>query len=256
MTATATTTMESLALTNYGHFTTMLVEDGRVRGLGLHLDRLTADCAALFGARLSPDRVRAEIAAAVAGTPGPVTVRVTVVDPALPLARPAAAGTPQLLVTTRPAGPHDPPPVRVRTVRYERDVPQVKHTGLFGPLHQRRRAQQDGYDDALFLDADGLVSEGVTWNIGFFDGDTVIWPLADALPGVTMRLIERAYDGPQRREPVGISQLPAMAAAFTTNAAVGIRAVAAVDTVGFDPGHPVLDALRRRYAQVAPEPLV
>ena len=37
------TAIESLALTNYGHFTTMRVEDGRVRGLGMHLDRLVSE---------------------------------------------------------------------------------------------------------------------------------------------------------------------------------------------------------------------
>ena len=36
--------VKALALTNYGHFTSMLAEDGRVRGLSLHLQRLARDC--------------------------------------------------------------------------------------------------------------------------------------------------------------------------------------------------------------------
>lgn len=47
-----------LALTNYGHFTTMLVDDNRVRGLSLHLDRLARDCRELFDTTLELDRVR------------------------------------------------------------------------------------------------------------------------------------------------------------------------------------------------------
>ena len=31
--------LQSLALTNYGHFTSMRLENGTVRGLSLHLDR-------------------------------------------------------------------------------------------------------------------------------------------------------------------------------------------------------------------------
>jgi hypothetical protein len=34
----------------------------------------------------------------------------------------------------------------------------VKHTGLFGSLFERRRAQLDGYDDALFTGQDDLAS--------------------------------------------------------------------------------------------------
>jgi branched-subunit amino acid aminotransferase/4-amino-4-deoxychorismate lyase len=51
--------LQALALTNYGHFTTMRVEDGGVRGLSLHLDRLRTDCRALFDAEIDADRVRA-----------------------------------------------------------------------------------------------------------------------------------------------------------------------------------------------------
>ncbi|MEU7903615.1 aminotransferase class IV [Actinoplanes sp. NPDC049118] len=247
------TAIESLALTNYGHFTTMRVEAGRVRGLGMHLDRLVSDCATLFSAELHTADLRERIRAAVAGLEGPVTVRVTVTDPGLSLARPAAPADPELLITTRPAPPEDQPPLRVRSARYVRDLPAVKHTGLFGPLFERRRAQQDGYDDALFVGPDGLVSEGVTWNVGFFDGESLIWPLAEVLPGVTARLLAAAYDGPQRTEPVSLPRLAGMTTAFSLNSAGGVRPVAAIDATRFDTGHPVLDLLRKRYAEVVPE---
>ena len=41
--------IRSLALTNYGHFTSMLVEDHQVRGLSLHMQRLARDCRQLYG---------------------------------------------------------------------------------------------------------------------------------------------------------------------------------------------------------------
>ncbi|GAA1643073.1 aminotransferase class IV [Actinoplanes couchii] len=246
------TVMESLALTNYGHFTTMLVEDGRVRGLRLHLDRLVADCATMFAAELPTGLVRQRIREAIADRTGPVVARVTITDPGLSLARPSGPAQPQVLVTIRPHAPTGPP-LRVRSTVYTRDVPGVKHTGLLGPLYERRRAQLDGWDDALFTDADASISEGVTWNIGFLDGDTLIWPEADALPGVTARLLAGAYDGPQRTEPVGLSRLPGLTAAFATNAATGVRPIAAADATRFDIAHPALEALRRRYESIVPE---
>jgi branched-subunit amino acid aminotransferase/4-amino-4-deoxychorismate lyase len=77
--------VRALALTNYGHFTSMLVQDFRVRGLSLHMERLARDCRQLFGAELDTDAVRHYVRHALPGNPGPVTVRVTVYDPALDL---------------------------------------------------------------------------------------------------------------------------------------------------------------------------
>lgn len=245
---------QALALTNYGHFTTMRVQNGRVRGLTLHLDRLTRDCAALFGVQLDPDFVRARVASATAGA-GPITARVTVSDPAFSLAHPAGPAAPQVLVTTRPAVPDRQPPLRVRSTHYVRDLPAIKHTGLLGPLYERRQAQLAGYDDAVFVSADGLLSEGVTWNLGFIEKDALIWPAADVLPGVTTTLLNTAHRAPIRTEPVALTRLPAMSAAFATNAAGGIRPIAAIDGVNWPAEHPALTKLRADYAAIEPEQL-
>ena len=249
------TALESLAMTGYGHFTTMRVENGAVRGLRLHLDRLVRDSAALFGAPVDPDAVRAAIRAETAGAAGPVTVRVTVFDPALPLARPAAAADPRMHVTVRAATPGRQPALRVRATRYVRDVPAVKHTGLFGALYERRRAQLSGYDDALFTDREGVITEGVTWNIGFVDGASLVWPMGPGLPGVTAALVDAAHDGPSRTEPVGLSRLAGMDAAFATNAAGGIRTISSIDGTEWSGDHPVLELLHKRYAGLVPDRL-
>ena len=57
--------LAALALVGYGHFTSMRLAGGRVRGLDLHLDRLVRDCETVFGARLDAGRVR-ELARRVA----------------------------------------------------------------------------------------------------------------------------------------------------------------------------------------------
>src|SRR6478609_1794330 len=142
----------ALALTNYGHFTSMRVDaDHRIRGLSLHLERLVRDCKTVWGAALDTARVRDHVRQALDGHDGPCVVRVTVFDPAVDIGHPATADQPRVLVTTRPAGAMPPPPLRAHSVRYERDLPGVKHIGLFGTLHARRAAQLGGYDDALFV---------------------------------------------------------------------------------------------------------
>ncbi|MFI7273149.1 aminotransferase class IV family protein [Streptomyces sp. NPDC049879] len=246
--------LAALGLTNYGHYTSMYVTDGRVRGLALHLERLVRDCRAVFGADLDPERVREFAGAAVRGAGGGAYVlRVTVYDPALDLGSTHRRAEPHLLVTTRPAGDGAAGPLRVRTARFQRDVPEVKHTGLFGQLHERRAARLAGWDDALFVDGAGNVSEGTTWNAGFFDGRGVVWPRAGVLPGVTMTLLQRAY--PHTVRPVPAAELAGMEAAFATNSSFGVRPVGGVDGRDFPADHPVLDALRAAYLAIPADPL-
>ncbi|WP_103532537.1 aminotransferase class IV [Streptomyces sp. SM11] len=248
-------TITALAMTNHGHFSTMRVEHSLVRGLSLHLARLQRDCRTVFDTELDVDEVRARLREAAAGGPDPITVRVTVFDPLLGLERPGAEAGPQLLVTTRPAAASAAPPLRLRTARHLREVPAVKHTGLFGALHERSLAQRDGFDDALFTDGSSAVAEGPTWNIGFFDGTRLVWPAADVLPGVTMALLRHHHSGPQCTEEVGVGRLSGMAAAFATNSSFGIRPIASIDDVEYDSGHAVLDALRKEYGDISPESL-
>ncbi|MFI6843694.1 aminotransferase class IV [Kitasatospora sp. NBC_00085] len=241
----------ALGLLNYGHFTTLRAEAGRVRGLALHLDRLERDCRTVFGAGLDRDVLRQRIRGVLPPDGRAVIVRVTVFDPALGLERPGAATAPRLLVTTRPAPAAAPAPLTVRTAVYRRELPEVKHVGLFGLVRQRRLAQLDGYDDALLVDQEGRITEGATWNVGFHDGRRLVWPEGEALPGVTAALLARAHPGPQWREPVTVAGLDRFEAAFALNAGVGVRPIAAVDGTAFDPAHPAVAALRAAYERIA-----
>jgi hypothetical protein len=50
--------LAALILINYGHYTSMRVDDQRVRGLSLHLEPLMRDCRWVFDADLDPNRLR------------------------------------------------------------------------------------------------------------------------------------------------------------------------------------------------------
>lgn len=248
--------VRALALTGYRHFTTVRVEKGAVRGLTLHLDRLVRDCRTVFGVLLDSEFVRRELREALGGdrTPGGVVARITVFDPELGIGRPSAPAHPRFLVTTRPAPELPQSPLRVKPVTYLRQVAEVKHVGLFESLYLRRAAQLDGFDDALFLTPASEVSEGTTWNVGFYDGDRVVWPRADQLPGVTRTLLERVH-GRCVTRPVTLDELPSMEVAFATNSAVGVRPISAVGPVRFPGEHPVLAELRAAYEGIAAEEL-
>ncbi|MEW2353141.1 aminotransferase class IV [Spirillospora sp. NPDC029432] len=145
-------------------------------------------------------------------------------------------------------------PLRVQAAHYVRDLPEVKHVGLFGALWHRRNAQLEGFDDCVFVDAEAYLSEGATWNIGFYDGQQVIWPNAEVLPGVTMRLLQQVHDA-SALGPVNIADLPRMEAAFATNTAIGVRAITAINEVEFPGEHPVLRTLRKEYEEIPTEAL-
>ncbi|WP_026877630.1 aminotransferase class IV [Jiangella gansuensis] len=243
--------LKALALVPYGHFTSMRVDGAGVRGLSLHLKRLVKDCETLFGTTLDPQRLR-DLARMALPSPSCV-LRLTIFDPGIDLGHPATATDPHVLVTARPAARATPPPLRVQTRRYVRDLPQVKSVGLFGTLFHRRAAQQNGFDDALFLDERSCVSEGGTWNVGFIHDDEVIWPQAECLAGVTMRLLQDACA--HRLSPIQHSDIRRMSAAFATNAAIGVRPIASIDDTAMSPTHPKITALQRAYVSVPNEPL-
>ncbi|MDQ3906663.1 MAG: aminotransferase class IV, partial [Actinomycetota bacterium] len=117
----------------------------------------------------------------------------------------------------------------------------------------RRLAQRNGFDDVLFTHAGTAISEAATSNVGFLTGNRVIWPNAPCLPGVTMRLINEVLDTQASTAPITLSELAGVDAAVATNAAIGIRPVAAIDGIRFPTDHPMIDTLGERYAEIPPE---
>ncbi|MFG2342051.1 aminotransferase class IV [Streptomyces yangpuensis] len=248
--------LQALALTNYGHFTFMHLRDGTVKGLSLHLDRLVRDCRIVFGVDLDRERTLNHIRKAVHGVSGLVGLRVTIFDPDLDMGRPGDGKNPHVLVNLRPAGTAPPSPLTAKTFTFTRDNAEVKHLGLHPQLRLRRDAQLAGFDDAVFLEPDGRISEGATWNLGFIDQDgTVIWPDAPVVPGTTMLLLQNLDTPSQITAPVRLADLPDMAAAFATSTTAGVRPVSALDDAQFANKHSTLTALRDAYTAIPDERL-
>jgi branched-subunit amino acid aminotransferase/4-amino-4-deoxychorismate lyase len=239
-----------LAFGGYGHFTSMQVRGLRVRGLDLHLERLRRDSVELFGRPVDPGRVRAYLRHAVDGGPGDLSVQVNVFsrDEAAVVA--GRSVDPDILVRTSATVSPGTAPVRVRTTVHERVLPPVKHVATLGLTYHWRRARLEGFDDVLFRDRDGFVSEGSIWNIGFLDGGEVVWPDAPALRGITMQLVQaglRAQGVPSSVRPVHVSELATFQAAVLMNSIVPGQPIAAIDGVSFGHGDALLRMVRDAY---------
>jgi branched-subunit amino acid aminotransferase/4-amino-4-deoxychorismate lyase len=240
-----TETLQRFALDNLGHFTAIQVRDARVRGLALHLARLDQGSRELFGVGLDDQRVRDLARHALADDVRDASLRVIVFESPV-------AGELSVMITLRPPGGMPERPQALRAVRYQRTLAHVKHIGGFGQWYHGHLARRDGYDDALFTDKEGAVSETSIANIGFAGGGEVVWPSAPSLQGITMQLLEpglAAAGIPTRRVPVRLDELLSYEATFVSNAR-GIAPVARIDDHVLAVDDHVMAILDRVYADV------
>ncbi|MBV1849302.1 aminotransferase class IV [Catellatospora tritici] len=240
------------ALVNYGHYTSMQVRAGAVRGLDLHLDRLDSATRELFGAGLPAELVRERIRHALRGR-ADASVRVVVFSP-----QPTGAPDPvSVMVSVTEPHVFDPRPKRLRSVPYQRPAAHLKHVGGFGQTYHGIRVRREGYDDALLTGPGGLISETAIANIGFRDGDAVLWPDAPALAGITMQLLERALvdrGSAVRRRALHLSEAVTLPAAFVTNS-LGITPVEHIDDRRIPIDEPLMATLTGLYDAVPWDPI-
>jgi branched-subunit amino acid aminotransferase/4-amino-4-deoxychorismate lyase len=241
---------QRLATWQYGHFTSMQVRGGAVRGLALHLARLADANEEFYGYRMDVDaehRLLGLVRHALGGE-ADASVRVAFVPPAEPDL------PPDVLVSVTDPVPDTPgPPLRVRTDGYRRDWPEHKHAATMGLTYAVRRARRAGYDDALFVGPDNRVSEGTTWNVALHDGDQIIWPQAPMLKGVTMVLLQLALSmngTPWTVRPVDAVELPLLTAAAAVNSICPAQPIAGIDGVPFTEPDKLTGLLRDAWESV------
>lgn len=238
--------LRAIALVNYGHFTSMQVHEGCVRGLDLHLERLDRATRELFDRPLDVAQVRHWMRRVAGDGGSSVSLRIHVFSRALDRDHLDTPAAPDVLIAGGAARTIASSPLRVRSVRYEREAPHIKHVGTFGLFHHKRLAQMQGFDDALFVDASGAVSEGSIWNVGFFDGERIVWPDAPALDGVSMQLLKhglRVRGVETVTQRVGITDVGAFRSAFFTNSSRTAIPIASIDATGLVVDAGMLDTL-------------
>lgn len=235
---------------NYGHFTSMQVRGQAVRGLALHLARLSDANEQFFDHRTDVEeehRLLGLIRHAL-GDHEDASVRVGFIPGETP------DGPPDVVVTVTDPVPDDPrSPLRVRTDGFRRHWPAHKHSETMGLTYTRRRAARDGYDDVLFVGPDNLVSEGSVWNVAFYDGDQIIWPQAPMLKGVTMVLLQLALSmngTPWTLRPVDAVELPLLTAAAAANSICPAQPIGSIDGVPFPADDKLTSFLREAWATV------
>jgi branched-subunit amino acid aminotransferase/4-amino-4-deoxychorismate lyase len=246
------------ALLNYGHFTTMQVHQGCVRGLDLHMDRLAQGTQELFGHPLDLEQTRTWMRQIVGDDERALSLRVTIFSRAFDRERPLEAAAPDVLITTSAARTRSAAPLRVGSVRYQRELAHLKHVGTFGLFHHKRLAQARGFDDALFVDPSGAISEGSVWNIGFLDDAGVVWSDAPALPGISMQLLQRGLRESgfaTRTQRVELGRIAHFRSAFFTNSSCAVMPIACIDDVAFDVDARGFAALETCYMTNPPQPL-
>jgi len=233
-----------LVFAGNAHFTAMQVSGGAVRGLDLHLKRLREASDELFGAHISDDRLHALLAAAIDDEGR---------DSSLSLFVFPGTDHAELRVLIRISSLADltVTPVRLKTFEHERFLARFKHVGEIAKSYFKSLAQRDGFDDAAFVDSQGRLSEASIWNLAFWDGETVLWPEADVLPGVTLQILRRQLEAagiPQTIRPLRADDLGSSLTGVVMNSWTPALRVSDIDGIRLGDGTEFAELLHRAYA--------
>lgn len=245
------------ALVNYGAYTSFRVESGGARGLDRHLARLDASAVELFGEPVGEPRLREAVRVAL-GDQSEAWLRVSLFAPEISHREVEWRGRPKVMV-----GLFDPPAPLAQSVRaqpqvHQRLSPHLKHVATLELVQARRTARASGFDDALFVNASGLISEGTLWNIGFVIGDQVIWPDAPILEGVTQALISEhlgAFGMTSAVERVHLTDLSRFEAAFLCNSATPACAITAIGDHAFGARPDLIERLTKTWRNAPLQPI-
>jgi len=144
--------------------------------------------------------------------------------------------------------------VSAATVPLARELPHVKAVSYLVALTARRRAREQGADEALFTTADGRVLEAAAANVFAVVGGRVVTPpLAQALlAGVTRGVVlelARAHELPIDERPLELAELAGCDEAFLTATTREVMPLVEVDRAPVGDGlpGPVTRSLQAAY---------
>lgn len=175
-----------------GAFETWRSYGAQPHALGLHLQRLW-QAAALFGVKAlaSESEIRSWLGMAHTRS-GYAEIKVNAVcSPGDHDEGVFGASNPRLVMIVREL--QEPPAswyedgVRVITHAGRRELPEHKTVNYLGGLRALQYAREQGAHEALYRDAQGGISEGVTSNVHILRGKCVYSPARGCLNGITRR---------------------------------------------------------------------
>ena len=230
-----------------GAYTTMRTYGGyRVVGLQSHLERVR-DSLSLMGSTRAVDLT--ELRGAIAE----VIEREGYPDVRLRLTVPLVGG--QVLIACEPWQTYPPElysqGVRCTTVELAREQPRAKTTAFIAPSRAAKQHADPGVHELLRRDAGGRLLEGATSNFFAVLGGTLRTAEEGVLPGVTRELVLSLVDDLVAivREPIAMTDLPAISEAFITSSTREVVPVIEIDGLASGdrrPG-PVARELLARY---------
>lgn len=239
-----------LAFAGFAHFTAMQVRNRKVKGLDLHLTRLREASMEFFGGALPDTQLRSYIKLAIDDGPEDQSLTATVFSRSGEFNVDSMDVEPEVLVRT--GAPSDGPagPLELAAIDHERPLATIKHVGEVGKTYYLHQAIRQGFDDAVFVDRRGRLSEATIWNLVFWDGETVIWPKAEILSGTMMGIIQRQLDRlgiPQTQEEVTMDRLDDLSGAAVMNSWTPGIAVTAIGSKVIPEAKPFMKLLHESY---------
>ena len=244
-------------------FETLRVYGGRPFRLEEHLDRLTASAASIGLPAVERRRLQVLVGLVLPKADhGDATLRlVWTAGPAggVPSALALLGEVPDWIEPARERGASA---VSLLGLRASAPwlLPGVKSTSYAVNMAAEAEARRRGADEALFVDADGIVLEGTVTNVWWRAGDTLFTPSLELgiLAGVTRAtLMELASESGYRVEEGAyqLAQLLAAEEAFTSSSVRELMPLVEIDgrALGRGPSADVLQAgLRALAANVQP----
>jgi branched-chain amino acid aminotransferase group I len=229
-------------LYGYGLFETMRAYNGRIFRLDSHLSRLgcSAESIGLAHSTLTSQEGKQSLKAACASTLeanelADARIRLTVSAGEGDMMRDARTFQPTILITARNLDPLPPEKYEmgfktaVSFLRRNSQSPlsRLKSTCYLENILARTTARASGYDEAIFLNEQGHLTEGSTTNIFLVSNGELVTPSFDTgiLPGITREVvleIARATGVKARERPVEVRELVDAEEAFLTNSILEI----------------------------------
>ncbi|MFA4903066.1 MAG: aminotransferase class IV [Desulfobaccales bacterium] len=225
-----------------GLFETLRADSGRVQFLNEHLERLKSSAQAFrlpFPAELPWEERLGRLLTANSLTQGPARIKILLtrgIAPGLGLPEDCR---PTLVIWAHPYTPPTPAEyaagwaVAVFPEGRSTFVGRHKSLNYLFYLAARQYALDHGAQEALILEADGLVSEGAATSLVYLHQGQFYTPEAlSSLPGITLAVLRRGLSARGRTlsaRPTSVAQLQAADGLWLANSLMGLMPVAAID---------------------------